>query len=167
MQTKRAGLFCDITNQFYSTIHAHHGVLIDYEKYMAKASEGFTLSRAFAYGVQMNNEAAGFISALRNLGYEPRYRQAIMVQDRYDIRRTDRNMSMAMDIWRCIDKLDAVIIGSSDPDLAPLVQRVSELGVQTIIYSCNVSRELREVADRVTEVEPFIMTRRREAPASA
>lgn len=165
MQARRAGLFVDITNQFYSTIHSHHGVLIDYQKYMERASEGFVLARAFAYGAQINNEAAGFVTALRNLGYEPRYRQAVMIQDKQDIRRTDRNMIMAMDIWRCIDKLDAIIIGSSDPDLSPLIVRVRELGVQTIIYSCNVSRELRETADRVIEVEPFVMTRRRDVSA--
>ncbi len=161
MQDKRAGLFVDITNQFYSAHHSHHGAMIDYELYMQKALEGFNLYRAFAYGVQMGNEANNFITVLRNLGYEPRYRQAVVVFDRPDIRRTDRNMTIAMDIWRCIEKLDVVIIGSSDPDLAPLIARIKELGVQTVVYSCNISLELREIADRAIEIDSAVMSRKK------
>jgi uncharacterized LabA/DUF88 family protein len=151
---KSLGIFVDITNQYYAALayHRDKGGKIDYEKYIKVATDGYTLYRAFAYGVQMQTEAAGFVSILRILGYEPRYRTAVMIGDKPDIRKTDRNMMLAMDVWRTIGKLDVVKIGSNDPDLVPLIERIQELGVQVHVFSCNIPREIREVANRFIEI---------------
>ena len=153
MDAKKAAIYVDVVNQFY----AAGNVRIDYAKYLAKASEGYTVSRAFAYGAQMSEEAEGFLTVLRGLGYETRYRQAVVVGDRRDIFRTGRNMMLAMDVWRLIGRVDAVVIGSNDAELVPLVDRVREMGVQAVLYSVAVPRELREAADRWSEVDRAII----------
>jgi len=154
---RRAALFVDVTNLYYAANH-RNGARIDFEKYLAAASEGFDVCRAFAYGAQMAGEAGGFLAVLRELGYEPKYRTAVVIGERPDIRRTDRNMPLAMDVWRLADRLDVAIIGSNDPDLAPLVRRIKEVGVQVVIFACGVGRELRELADRVIEVGEDTLT---------
>lgn len=164
---KTALVSVDITNQYYAAAHNHPGAKIDYEKYLAEATKGYNLYRAFAYGVQMNDEAHGFITALRTIGYEPKYRQAVVLRDRPDIRNTDRNMLLAMDVWRVIDRIDVVVIGSNDPDLAPLVNRIKELGIQVIVFSCGISRELKDAADRFIEIGSTIMERRTNAVATS
>ena len=150
---KRVLVAVDVTNQYYSVTHASQGTRIDYSKYLQLATRGLNLYRAFAYGVELDDEAFGFKTVLRNLGYEPRYRRATIYGETGDMRRTDRNLMMAMDIWRTIDKVDIVVIGSSDPELVPLVQRIKELGIQVIVISHNISRELRDAADRYIEVD--------------
>lgn len=159
---KTALLVCDITNQYYSILHALGSVKIDYEKYLTSATKGYNIYRALAYGAQAKDEASGFITVLSNLGFEPRYRKAITIGRRVNIRQTDRNMMIAMDVWRIIDKVDVVIIGSNDPDLAPLVQRIKELGIQVVIHSYNISDELKAVADRWYEIDFSIMGMSRE-----
>lgn len=159
---KTALVAVDITNQYYSVQSSHHtGARIDYEKYLTAAVSQYNLYRAFAYGAQMSDEAYGFITVLKSIGFEPKYRRAVSVGDRPDIRRTDRNLILAMDVWRTIERVDVVILGSNDSELVPLVQRIKELGIQVIIYSCNIGRELREAADRCIEIDPEIMERRK------
>lgn len=155
----------DVTNQYYSALHYHRGARIDYAKYLAESTKGLNLYRAFAFGAQMNEEASSFLTVLRSLGFETRYRKAAIFGDRPDIRRTDRNMPLAMEIWRVIEKLDIVVIGSNDPDLVPLVQRIKELGIQVIVYSCNISRDLKESADRCIEIDLSMLEHRLESSA--
>lgn len=120
---------------------------MDYARYLARAADEFALCRATAYGAQINNEARGFLTVLRGLGFETKYRQAI----HSDIRGTDRNIILAMDVWR--SQVDVVILGSNDPDLAPLIERVKELGIQVVLFACDVSRELRFLVDRTIEFD--------------
>lgn len=157
----------DITNQYYAALHTYPGAKIDYERYLTEATKGYNLYRAFAYGSQMEDEAHGFITVLRTIGFEPKYRQAVTVRDRPDIRRTDRNMLLAMDVWRTLERVDVVILGSNDPDLVPLVNRIKELGIQVIIFSCNISRELKDAADRYIEIGQAIMERRKSETATS
>ena len=149
MTKKRAAIFVDVVNQFY----ANNSARLDYEKYLAVAGEGLDVVRAFAYGAQMNEEAENFLTMMRHLGYETRYRKAVAVGERKDIYRTDRNMMIAMDVWRVAPKVEAVVLGSNDPELIPLVLRLREVGVQVRVLSCAVGRELANAADSWSDVD--------------
>lgn len=164
---KSALLVCDVTNQYYSILDTHGSVKVDYDKYFKVASKGFDIYRAFAYGAQATDEADGFIAALTLIGFEPRYRQAALIGRRPDIRRTDRNMMIAMDIWRTIEKVDVVIVGSNDPNLVPLIQRIKELGRQVIIYSHAISSELKLTADKCIELDLSSVERKRDESAAS
>lgn len=149
LAAKKAGIFVDVVNQFY----ANNLVRFDYERYLAEAARAGEVYRALAYGAQMNSEAESFLAMMRHLGYETRYRRAVVVGDRKDIFRTDRNMAIAMDVWRLLPKLDVVVLGSNDPELIPLVGRVRELGVQVGVLSCRVGWDLAAAADWSAEVD--------------
>lgn len=161
---KRAGLFVDVTDQYYAAVKMGHRIVVDYEKYLRLAVGRYSLYRAFAYGVHHLDEAQGFINKLRRLGYESRYQQAKIIDGEPDFQGTDRSMCLAMDVWRCIDKLDLVIIGSGDAIYVPLINRVKELGIQTFVYSCGIALELREVADRYQEIDLRDVGRRLKSP---
>lgn len=149
MFAKKAAVFVDVVNQFY----ANNSVRLDYDRYLAEASQGVEIHRAFCYGAQMNEEAEPFLTMMRHLGYETRYRRAVVVGERKDIFRTDRNMMLAMDVWRLCRRVDVIIIGSNDPELVPLIERVRETGVQVGVLSCHVGRELAHAADWVMEFD--------------
>lgn len=101
----------------------------------------------------MNEEAEPFLTMMRHLGYETRYRRAVVFGERKDIFRTDRNMMLAMDVWRLCRRVDAIIIGSNDPELVPLIERVRETGVMVGILSCHIGRELAHAADWAVEFD--------------
>ena len=149
MIATKAAMFVDVVNQFYN----NNSVRLDYERYLAEASRGSDVLRAFAYGAQMNEEAEPFLTMMRHLGWETRYRRAVVVGERRDIFRTDRNMMIAMDVWRLIGRVELVVLGSNDAELIPLVERVRELGVQVGVLTCHPNRELARSADWSAEFD--------------
>ena len=122
---ERVGVFVNISNQYFVAQQAFAGK-VDYEKYLSRAVEGRLLVRAFAYGVQMKNEARDFIHNLKRMGYEPKYRLPRIIDSRMNMRQTDRTLSLAMDVVRCLPKLDTVVLGSNNPDLVDVIQYIKE-----------------------------------------
>jgi len=57
-----------------------------------------------------------------------------------------------MDVVRCIEKLNVVILGSSDPDLIPLVEYIQEKGCECIIFSTGINKKLKDVANKWIEI---------------
>lgn len=158
MTPKKAALFVDVVNLFHAADRLRRGARVDYGRYLAVASAGgdFAITRALAYGAQMDREAEAFLSVLRGLGYETRYRQAVVAAGRPDIRRTDRNVAIAADAWRLAGRYDVAVIGSNDPDLAPLLARVRETGAQVVLCAVGVGPALAGLADRVVDAAPAL-----------
>lgn len=160
---KEVGVFVNVSNQYYTVNNLFRGGKIDYVKYLARAlNENEQLYRAFAYGVQMEREANGFITCLNQIGFEPNYKTARLIDGKPSIRNTDRNMDMAMDIIRCLEKLDVVVIGSNDPNLIPLVKFIRERGKKVVILSCCIGRELREAANSCIEIKEELLEERKD-----
>lgn len=160
---KEVGVFVNVSNQFYTVNNTFRGGKIDYQKYLARAvNDNEQLYRAFAYGVQMEREASGFIACLNSFGFETNYKTARIIEGKPSIRQTDRNMDMAMDVIRCLDKLDVVVIGSNDPNLIPLVKFIRERGKKVIILSCCIGRELREAANQCIEIKDDLLEEKKE-----
>lgn len=143
---KRVGVFVDMRNQYDSPSRKARRVIIDYELYLKECLSGRILYRAFAYGVYLNEEPRLFLGALKGFGYETNYRKADKNQF------VDCNLMMTADIWRGIEQTDIVVIGSSDPALVPIVQRIRETGRVVEIFSLDISRELKEAANSYTEI---------------
>jgi uncharacterized LabA/DUF88 family protein len=154
---KSIGVFVDIARQFHSVSQVNKNARINYERYLQKAIGDQELHRAVAYGVQIENEAQPFISALRNLGYEAKYRQARYIDNKPSIRHTNWNIGLTMDVVRNIKFLNIVIIGSNDPELVPLIEWIKEQGVKVMIYSSSIHRDLRAVSDVCKEIETDVL----------
>ncbi len=133
---------------------------MNYGRYLRHAVGPDTLYRAIAYGVQLADEANEFINLLRESGYEPKYKPARKIDGRPNIRSTDWNVGMSLDVVRLLDRLDIVVIGSNDSNLIPLVQYCRERGKLVTIFSCKVGQELREAVDAVYDIKQEIIDRR-------
>ncbi len=155
------GLFVDISNLYYCIGKKFEGRKLDYQKLLGVGSEFGHIQRAHAYGTQMAEEALPFITCLKKLGYDTKYKRPRILDtqagEEKRIRKADWDVGLAMDVVRLIERVDTVIICSSDPDLTPLVQWVKDQGVRCVILACGVSRELRETADQFFEIgEPLL-----------
>ena len=156
------GIFVDIARHFQSVSESYKKARVDYEKYLKTALNGEPLHRAIAYGVQIDNEANNFILALKNIGYEPKYKLAKIVNNeenipRPNIKQTTWTIGLCMDVVRNINFLSHVIIGSNDPTLVDLILWIKEKGIKVTIYSINIPRELKMVADFSREIQRSIL----------
>lgn len=145
---KTVGIFVDVSNIYYCTNKAFPGHKVDYLKYQDKAVGNNAIYRAVAFGVQNNDESARFISCLRHLNYDARFKK-------FDPRnpRINCNIAIATELFRTIDKLDIVILGSADPNLVDLVTWIKERGTEVHIIACGISHYLKEVATKFIEID--------------
>jgi uncharacterized LabA/DUF88 family protein len=153
------GVFADVGNLYHCVNKKYGGRKLDYKKYLESVvPDGDILYRAMAYGIQVKDEAAKFISCLRHYGFETKYRRPKIYRNGEDgqetLRRIPWGVGIAMDVVRIVsnNKLDVVVIGSSEPELIDLVEWVKERGVKCIVASCGIPREIREASDLWVEI---------------
>jgi uncharacterized protein (TIGR00288 family) len=151
--SSRVSVFVDVGNQFYCINKKWPGRKLNYEKYLEKTKTFGTLGRAFAYGTQVDDTAAKFITALHHLGFEPQYKQ-VEKNVWYSW-----NVGMAMDIVRLVtnNKTDTIIIGNSDRSLSPVISWAKEKGVRVIVIACGINKELKLSCDRWVEIDEAML----------
>lgn len=144
--TKTTGVFVDIANIFYCCGKRFPDGKVDYAKYLAGVTEQIgPIFKAVAYGGLFGNNEA-FVAALAHIGFTTKFKTPGASN------RVDWSMQMALDIATVIDRLDAVVIGSADNNLVPLVEWIKARGIPCYMYACGVGRELKQVADRWYEI---------------
>jgi uncharacterized LabA/DUF88 family protein len=156
---KRIVLFADLTNLFHNINIVYPQQKLDYKIYLDKLKERGSIYRAIAYGSAVENEALNFIKCLKGNGYETNYIQARKFNNRHIIKYTNRTMDIAMDIIRLIERIDihVVVFGSCNQDLIPLFGFLKEKGIRSIVYACNIPRELKDSCDEWCEIpEDFL-----------
>lgn len=151
---RRLGIFVDVSNLYYCVGKKWEGRKLNYEKYLEVAQGDSIRIRATAYGAQIADEAANFISALKHFGYETKYQQPKISRgsEGEKIRKADWDVGIAMDVVRIVHRLDVVVLGTADPDMVPLVKYIQEKGTVARIIACGINRELKDVADSFLEV---------------
>lgn len=149
---KTIGIFVDVSNIYYCVSKAFPGRKVDYQKYLERAAGEHTIYRATAFGVQNNPESAKFVSCLKHLSYDPKFKK-------FDLKnpRINCNVTIATELFRTIEKLDIVVIGSSDPNLVDLIIWAKDRGVEVHILACGISHYLKEVANRYTEIDESLL----------
>jgi uncharacterized LabA/DUF88 family protein/predicted RNA-binding Zn-ribbon protein involved in translation (DUF1610 family) len=139
---KRVGVFVDVTHQF-TAVQERYSKRINYEKYLQRAVCGESLHCAYAYGAQVSTEAQGFIKRLRAIGYEPRYQQApVGIEQKADLNAADFSVEMTLDVMRNLERLDCVVLGTSDERFVPLVRYLQERGLKVSIFACKIHAQL-------------------------
>lgn len=151
----RIGIYVDTSN-LYHKIQRRFGAgsKLDYEQYLGKCQgDDRFISETIAYGMQINNEASGFISCLKMAGFRVKFKppRIMTIGDR-EIKQCDWNVTIALDIVRVIDRLDVVVLGSSNTALVPLVRWIKERGVRVVILAAGVPNIFKEIADEVIEI---------------
>lgn len=165
MNQNNAALFVDVNNLYFTVGKKAPGKKVDYKKYLEWAKTHANVSRAFAYVFQAEREAIHFITCLRKLGYETRCKAPRTVGEKF--KKMDYNVSICMDVVRMIPKVDAILLGTSDPEIVPLIQWVKDQGVQTIILSSLIPQEIKEVSDKYFEIPDEVVTDKKEEEESA
>lgn len=155
--SKRVGVFCDISNLYYCINKKFFKRKLDYEAYLKYCKDLGEVQHAIAYGAQMENEARGFIHCLRRIGFEPKYKAPKDYHNNTNFKRkADWDVGIAIDIVRYIDRVDLIILGSADGDMAPAVEWAKERGVEVIVLACGISRELKDITKYVEIPESML-----------
>ena len=149
------GVFIDVSNFYHCVSKRFNGRRLSYEEYYKFIQDLGEVVVATAYGAQQSDEAEEFISRLREIGFTPKYKKVKTYKDKGKTRKkADWDVGMAIDIVRMVnsDKLDRIILGTADGDLAPLVTWCRDEGVEVIILACKISGELRRSANNSIEI---------------
>jgi uncharacterized LabA/DUF88 family protein len=147
------GVFVDTTN-LYRTVHKKFKNKLCYDLYREKVTELFgDTDLNIAYVMQIATEAGGFIGCLRAAGFVTKTKRPLTfkVGDR-EIKRCNWHVEMLIDMFRNIDDLTTVIIGSSDSELLPFVKFLKERDIKVVILASLVPKRLAEAADSVIEI---------------
>lgn len=78
-----------------------------------------------------------------------------------DIRKANWDVGIAIDVVRMINRLDTIVIGSADGDFAALVEWIKEQGCRCNIIACEISSDLKGVADSCIEIDESLLEVRR------
>ena len=97
------------------------------------------------------------MTCLRNCGFEPKYKppKIIRVNGR-EIKYCDWGIGITVDVVYLIDKLDTILLGTSNPDFIPLVRWCRDQGKEVIIFASCVPVSLRNVASSVIEITDLL-----------
>lgn len=159
--SKQILLVVDISNLYFSVKHKYDGKKVDFAK-LKKEVEGFgELHRAIAYGSRIGDQAEQFIAMLQSQGYETRYKEVKTFAN--GRKKADWDVGIAMDVVRMIKLVDIVIIVSADGDFSELVHWIREQGRVCYVYGCNISGELKGVADKYFNVGHLLTEDQNEA----
>lgn len=145
----RVGVFVDTSNLYYFIHKKFNGRKLDYSAFLSCSSG--TIVHKNAYGICRANEARNFILNLKSLGFSTRFIKKL------SNRRPNLNIDMAMDIVRCVDKLDIVILGTSDRDIEPLARWLKEKGISIWVIACDIPKDLKMIATEVIEINEVML----------
>jgi uncharacterized LabA/DUF88 family protein len=162
---QQVGLFVDVSNLYHWINKKFNGRKLSYLKLLEHARGDDIIFRAFAYGFQLENESARFITCIGHFGYEPKYKKpkTYEVQGIVRQKKSSWDVGITCDVARLVHKLDVVVIASSSGDLTPLVEYIKERGVKCIVYGCGISKELKAAADAYVEITEDLLEDKQEA----
>jgi len=155
---KRIGIFVDVSNLYFCLSKKFDGRKLDYAKYYSYISDLGNVNRAVAYGAQIRGQANKFLHYLRQVGFETKYRSPKAFIDNGTVRKkADCDLQIAVDIIQYIEELDMLVLGSADGDFKPLIEMAKEKGVTTIILACQISQDLKAIADEFIEIPASLL----------
>lgn len=141
--SNNVALFADVSNLYHCVNKKYDRRKLDYEKLLVTEGQ---IYRAYAYGVFLNDDTIKFINCLRHYGYETKF----IDNPRY---RMDWNLTIAMDVARLIDRVDTIILCSTNINLPPLIDWIREKSVKVIIKACHIPAILKHCANAWVELD--------------
>lgn len=154
----KLGIYVDINNLFHRVGKEYPQRKVDYRKLLGKITDSFVgaeVHKALAYGFYAENEAAGFITCLKEIGFIPRYRRYKHIKGAKKF--PSWNVGLAMDVIRDLDVVDQVVICSSDRELIELTRFLQSEKVPTMMLGCGISDTLKGSVDAVIEIGPDLL----------
>lgn len=148
----------DIGNLYHTIGNRFENKYLNYKKLLAKAEQFGHVERAIAYGAQLAQEATGFITCIKNFGYEVRYKLHQTAPDsRVITRKAVWDVGIAIDMARFATRYNNLILGSVDTDLLPAIQYVREIGMRVVCIGCTIPLEIKENVDIYYEINEELL----------
>jgi uncharacterized LabA/DUF88 family protein len=171
----RIGLFIDTQNLYHSARDLMERT-VNFETLLDVARLDRELVHAIAYTVEKDGESTSrpFIYKLSALGYKVR-RMTLSLHHVTDTGKAiwegNWDMGMVADMFRLIDHLDIMVLGSGDGDFTDIVEVLQERGkrVEVIAFREHTAQKLIDAADRFThlpDIDEALMPARVPKPAS-
>jgi uncharacterized LabA/DUF88 family protein len=158
--SKNIGIFVDVSNLYYCISKKFTGRKLNYKKYMEFMQDYGDVKIAVAYGAQLKNEARKFIHCIRQSGYIAKWKQPkVYHNDNVSLseirRKADWDVGLTIDVIDSIlnKKINRVIIGTADGDLAPLVDWCLKRDIDVIIIATGISKDLKKLVGEDNYVE--------------
>jgi uncharacterized LabA/DUF88 family protein len=150
----RIAVFVDIRNLYYNT-KREFNKKINYGNYLKKFGENVV--KACAFGLLYDNDSGDFISALKHIGYEVEFQKSehLHVSDRtkrHMLQNEECSNRMIVGILRCLDKIDTVIVGSSNKNILPFIYLLKEQGVHVQVFACSIPNSIKRAATSYVEI---------------
>ena len=165
----RIGLFIDTQNLYHSARDLMERT-VNFETILNVARADRELVHAIAYTVEKEHEgtARPFIYKLSALGYKVRRMNLTLhhvAEGGRPIYEGNWDMGMVADMFRLIDHLDIMVLGSGDGDFTDIVEVLQERGkrVEVIAFREHTAQKLIDAADRFThlpDIEAALMPAR-------
>lgn len=147
----KIALLIDVSNLYYC-IGAKYKSKLNYKALMEYIKPMGSIITARAYGSQIRGEATGFISALKNIGFECHFKtpKEYATDDPNRVRRkADWDVGIAMDMLTLAEsgECDTVILGTADGDMSPAIEACISKGVKVIVIGCGISSTLKSITN--------------------
>lgn len=148
---KNVAVFVDSGNLFVHLGRVYPGRKLNYQAYLDHARDKDQILSATVYGSQLANEAVKFITCIRHMGFNTKYKRA---RKGYH---ASSNVDIAVDVMKIIDRVDIIVLGTADNDLIPLVDYIKSRGVQCVIMASGIGNMMKEACDQWIEIGPDLL----------
>lgn len=151
---RKAGVFLDISN-LYFCVQKKYNKKVDYKKYLAFLSDLYSVELAFAYVANNNGQSMPFVHALEKMNVTIRSKDVKEYSD--TTRKCNLDVDMAIDMVNMVGRVDVVILGSADGDMAPAVKWLDMRSISTVAFACGISSDLKACCKSVLEIPPSVL----------
>lgn len=166
---QRTAILVDVQNLFYSAKCLLQSK-IDYSKLITGLAEDRTITRAIAYVIQrQDNSQAAFVDTLSRVGFDVVIKETKnknKLNGEIIQSKSNYNLLLVLDAVELSNKVDSIIIASSDNEFIPLIKYLKSHGCRVSIAAFEFSHELQIAADEcfyIPEEWTFIDTKFKES----
>ena len=151
-------VYLDLSD-LYHRVNRQFGRKINFAAAMDRFKDLGTLHKVVAFGIQQHNEASGFITCLRRLGYETRFKKPEIIKcgDR-ELKRSNWDVDFTLDASFPAmpggfgDLLTILGTGSAN-----MVSLVKVLQPRVRLFTCCPSRELLKTGVSTIEIDEGLL----------
>lgn len=146
-------VFIDVSD-IYHKLNRYHDAKLDYGVYLDFIEEKFgEIGKAIAYGSQTKGEATGFITCLKSVGFNVKYkRPRVFKINGREIKRCEWGCEISVDAIRNAEPGGTIILGISNTDYIPLISYLRSFDIKVIIFASHVPNVFSKIADEVIEI---------------
>lgn len=145
---QRILVLLDLSNMYYTLKRHREGRKLGFKPFLEFISDLGTITHKIAYGGRLGPQANTFITYLKDLGFETKYKEVkeFMGADGQNVRKANWDVGIAVDMICLADTYDTLVLGTADGDLVPAIQKVIAMDKRVIVFGCKISRDLQALA---------------------